>query len=33
VEWTGFIWFRIDDDIKMDVRGLGWGEMDWIYLA
>jgi hypothetical protein len=24
---------RLEDNIKMDVRGLGWGCMDWIDLA
>jgi hypothetical protein len=23
----------LEDNIKMDIRGIGWGGMDWIYLA
>jgi hypothetical protein len=24
---------RWEDNIKMDLRGIGWGGMDWIHLA
>jgi hypothetical protein len=24
---------RWEDNIKMDLRKVGWGDMDWIYLA
>ena len=24
---------RLDDSIKMDLQGVEWGRMDWIYLA
>jgi hypothetical protein len=24
---------RWEDNIKMDLREIGWGSMDWIYLA
>jgi hypothetical protein len=24
---------RLEDNIKMDVQKVGWGGMDWIYLA
>jgi hypothetical protein len=24
---------RREDNIEMDIRGLGWGSMDWIHLA
>ena len=24
---------RWEDNIKMDVQGVGWGDMDWILLA
>jgi hypothetical protein len=24
---------RWEDDIKIDLREIGWGGMDWIYLA
>jgi hypothetical protein len=24
---------RGEDNIKMDLREIGWGEMDWIHLA
>jgi hypothetical protein len=25
--------YRWEDNIKMDIRGIGWGSMDWIHLA
>jgi hypothetical protein len=24
---------RLEDNIKMDLRAIGWGGMSWIYLA
>ena len=24
---------RWDDNIKMDIQEVGWGDMDWIYMA
>jgi hypothetical protein len=24
---------RWEDNIRMDLRGIGWGGMDWVYLA
>jgi hypothetical protein len=32
VKWTGFIWLRIEDDIKVDLREMGYGDMDLIDL-
>jgi hypothetical protein len=25
--------YRLEDNIKMDLRETGWGGMDWIYLG
>jgi hypothetical protein len=33
VKWAGFIWLRIEDDIKLDLREIGYGDMDLIDVA
>jgi hypothetical protein len=29
----GRLRFRLEDNIKMDLRDIGWSGMDWIYLT